>query len=304
MIKTQFTLLAFLLITCSIWSQNRYKDTIFSSIQKRTFNYADTLLLDFYDSKSDIEKMRPLVILVHGGGFVAGQRNGGDEKGLSTILAKRGYAVASINYRLTLKGKSFGCDCQTDIKMNTYVQAVEDVIKSIYYLTTYDTTFKVDPNKIILIGSSAGAETILNTIIMKNNYLFQHIKYPNTKVIGAVSFAGATINSDYLTQENLVPMLFFHGQLDNKIPFGIASHHYCPSNSNGYLILDGPKKITNRIKELDGSYIVNIDPDGGHEWASLGYKFTDKIIDFLYLNVLNKEPIKDTQVVNYPFLKL
>ncbi len=124
---------------------------------KRTFNYADTLLLDFYDAPTDKLITKPLVILVHDGGFVAGNRDGGGETDLSTSLAKKGYAVASISYQLTMKGEPFGCDCPAATKITTYVEAVEDVVKAIYYPTHYDHDFKVDPNKVILVGSSAGA---------------------------------------------------------------------------------------------------------------------------------------------------
>tara|TARA_R110000868_G_scaffold34421_1_gene124329 strand:- start:31098 stop:31970 length:873 start_codon:yes stop_codon:yes gene_type:complete len=282
-----------------IWSQTRYKDAIFSTIQKRTFTYADTLKLDFYDVKADQENAKPLVILVHGGGFVAGQRDGGEEIGLSTALAQKGFAVASISYRLTMKGKSFGCDCPASIKMKTYVEAVEDVVKSIYYLTNYASDFKIDSNKIILIGSSAGAETILNTVVMKNYYLFKPMPFPNVKIIGCVSFSGVTL-SDYLTKENAVPMLFFHGKLDDKVPYGIASHHNCGRDAKGYLILDGPLEITNKLKGLNTSFSLYTDPNGGHEWAELGYTFTSIIGDFLYSNILNQEPIQKIEMILKP----
>lgn len=298
--KTFSLFLFFLCISPQIWCQTRYKDAVFSDLRKRTFTYADTLQLDFYDSKFDEETLKPLVILVHGGGFVAGQRDGSDEVGLSTTLAKKGYAVASISYRLTMKGKSFGCDCPATLKMKTYVDAVDDVLKSLFYLTHYAADFRIDPNKIILIGSSAGAETILNTVVMKNHYLFKPMPFPNIKIIGVISLSGATLDSDYLTKENAVPMLFFHGKLDFKVPYEIAAHHHCGPNSQGYLILDGPLEITNKLKSLDVSYTLYTDPNGGHEWAELGYTFTTIITDFLYTNVWNNTPIQKTAIISKP----
>ena len=112
------------------------------NVKMKTYNYADTLLLDFYSVQTDTFMMKPTIILVHGGGFTAGQRNGGDEKGISTYLAKLGFNVASIDYRLSRKKKSFGCDCPASIKMKIYVEAVEDVVKSIYYLTNCASDFK------------------------------------------------------------------------------------------------------------------------------------------------------------------
>jgi len=291
--------LGFLSISVS-FGQTRYVADIYTDIQKRTFNYADTLNLDFYDSPSDKTSHKPLVILVHGGGFVASQRDGGEETTFSTTLAKKGYAVASISYRLTMKGKSFGCDCPTATKITTYIEAVEDLVKAIYYLTRYDNDFKVDPKRVILIGSSAGAETILNTIAMKDDYRFKHIRYPEATIIGAVSLSGAVLNRDYLTQENAVPTLFFHGKLDDKVPYETAAHHSCKPKDLGYLLLDGPFEIVNRLKELNVSYHLFTDPTGGHEWADIGYRFPKTITDFLYQNVLEKNPIHKEEAIAKP----
>lgn len=77
------------------------------AVQMKTYNYADTLQLDLYSIPSNDMVLKPTVVLMHGGGFTAGQRNGGDEKGLSTYLATKGFNVASINYRLSRKGIGF-----------------------------------------------------------------------------------------------------------------------------------------------------------------------------------------------------
>ncbi len=302
--KTYFTALLIFLFGFSLsFSQTRYKDDIFSDIRSRTLVYADTLKLDFYDVKKDREQLKPLVILVHGGGFVAGQRNGGDEKGLSKALAKKGYAVASIDYRLSLRKKSFGCDCRTSLKMKTYLETVADLNKSIWYLTNYSKSFNIDPNNVILIGSSAGAEMVLNAVIMRNHYLFKTIYYSDAKIKGIVSFAGATLNNDYLTKENAVPMLFFHGKLDTRVPYALAAHHDCEVRSDGYVLLDGPKIITQKLKDLNQSFSLYVDLDGGHNWAQWGYNYEDIITKFLYENVLNGAKIQTIETIATPISK-
>lgn len=111
---------------------------------------------------------------------------------------------------------------------------------------------------------------------------------------------GKSFGCDYLTKENAVPMLFFHGKLDFKVPYEIAAHHHCGPNSQGYLILDGPLEITNKLKSLDVSYTLYTDPNGGHEWAELGYTFTTIITDFLYTNIWNNTPIQKTAIISKP----
>jgi acetyl esterase/lipase len=59
-------------------------------------------LCDFYDPALDTMPLRPMVIYVHGGGFIDTNQS----KSLIHIaafcdsLARRGYAAAAINYRL------------------------------------------------------------------------------------------------------------------------------------------------------------------------------------------------------------
>jgi poly(3-hydroxybutyrate) depolymerase len=258
------------------------------NVQMKTYNYADTLLLDYYTVPTDTFKMKPTIILVHGGGFTAGQRNGGDEKGLSKYLAKLGFNVASIDYRLSQKGKSFGCDCATSIKMNTYTEAVADLSKAINYLTKSAKPFRVDSSKIFLIGSSAGAETVLNFLFMRYDYRFKDIPYPDATILGAISLSGAVVDENNIYAGNKIPLLFFHGMKDSVVPYGTNAHRNCATTDVGYLNLNGPKSIADRLSDLDGNYKVYRNMEGGHEWASLGFDFPELISEFL-VQVLNGE---------------
>lgn len=251
------------------------------AVQMKTYNYADTLQLDFYSIPSNDMVLKPTVVLVHGGGFTAGQRNGGDEKRLSTYLATKGFNVASINYRLSRKGKSFGCDCPTSIKIDTYVEAVADLSKAINYLTKDSLPFKADPKKIFLIGSSAGAETVLNFQFMRYDYRFKRLPYPNAHVAGVVSLSGAVLDENYIDATNKTPLLFFHGTKDSVVPYDTNPHRFCSSKDVGYLQINGPKAIAERLSKIDGYYKVFYNAEGEHEWASLGFKFPDLILQFL-----------------------
>jgi poly(3-hydroxybutyrate) depolymerase len=270
------------------------------NVQMKTYNYADTLLLDYYTVPTDTFKMKPTILLVHGGGFTAGQRNGGDEKGLSKYLARLGFNVASIDYRLSRKGKSFGCDCATSIKMNTYTEAVADLSKAINYLTKSAKPFRVDSSKIFLIGSSAGAETVLNFLFMRYDYRFKDLPYPDATILGAISLSGAVVDENNIYAGNKVPLLFFHGMKDTVVPYGTSAHRNCATTDVGYLNLNGPKSITERLSDLDGNYKVYHDTEGGHEWASLGFDFPELISEFLE-QVLNGEAtMKDFETIISP----
>lgn len=270
------------------------------AVQMKTYNYADTLQLDFYSIPSNDMELKPTVVLVHGGGFTAGQRNGGDEKRLSKYLAAKGFNVASINYRLSRKRKSFGCDCPASIKIDTYVEAVADLSKAINYLTKDSLPFKTDPTKIFLIGSSAGAETVLNFQFMRYDYRFKRLPYPNAKIAGLVSFSGAVLDENYIDASNKTPALFIHGVKDSVVPYDTNPHRFCTPTDVGYIRINGPKAIAERLSEIDGNYKVYFNAEGGHEWASLGYEFPELIYEFLDHILRDDATMKDFESITSP----
>ncbi len=278
--------LPLLLMTMLTQAQERYKDSLFSSIRIKTFTYSDTLQLDFYTAKRDTVQNRPLLLLVHGGGFASGKRDNPLEKQFCTQMAYKGYAVASISYRLTRKGKSFGCDCYANEKVSTFRTATEDVVHAVDYLTNKKNELKIDPGKIILVGSSAGAEAVLNSVFMRYHHSFKDLPFPEEKFAAVVAFAGAVLDSDYITKETAVPALLYHGKKDKLVPYKTAPHHYCEPNSEGYLILGGSYTIAKKLALLNTSYILISDIEGNHDWANLPYKRTDEISDFIAKIVL------------------
>jgi acetyl esterase/lipase len=84
----------------------------------------------------------PLVVYVHGGGFTTGDKANqiGDKRDLFTGA---GWAFASINYRLGAAGR--------------YPAAEEDVAGALAYLRKHAGENGTDPNRMLLLGHSAGA---------------------------------------------------------------------------------------------------------------------------------------------------
>jgi acetyl esterase/lipase len=84
----------------------------------------------------------PIVICVHGGGWKAGSRVA--YKHLGPLLASRGFAAVSIDYRLANKPE------------NIYPAAVDDVRSAVKYVVDHAAELNADPKKIALMGDSAG----------------------------------------------------------------------------------------------------------------------------------------------------
>ena len=88
------------------------------------------------------KKDAPALVAVHGGGWVQGVRTAFQYWG--PYLAARGVAMFSISYRLATKGK-------------TYPQAVQDVLAGVQFVRGKAGEFGIDPQRIGLMGASAGA---------------------------------------------------------------------------------------------------------------------------------------------------
>ena len=70
-----FYLFVFLFASINLFGQNtRYLDDVFNSVNKTTLEYSSVYGLDMdgYEPVGDSETNRPLIILAHGGSFVAG----------------------------------------------------------------------------------------------------------------------------------------------------------------------------------------------------------------------------------------
>jgi acetyl esterase len=100
----------------------------------------EKLTMDYYAPKG--RPRHPIAIIIHGGGFVGGTSKNGSEAYCADFLAPAGYAVFSINYRLAPK--------------HPYPAMVEDVQRAIRYIRFHAPAWDADPNKIALVGGSAG----------------------------------------------------------------------------------------------------------------------------------------------------
>ncbi|MFE3177862.1 alpha/beta fold hydrolase [Amycolatopsis sp. NPDC059090] len=84
----------------------------------------------------------PLLIDIHGGGFLLGDK-AQEGQLLAPDQLAQGYAVASINYRL-------GCEAR-------FPAGVQDVKAAIRWLRAHAATYNLDPDKFVAWGQSAGA---------------------------------------------------------------------------------------------------------------------------------------------------
>ena len=273
----------------------KYLDSLYGKaiVSTHTYKSLDGIKLEFdYYKPEGASGKLPLIIYVHGGGFNSGTRNSQGIQYFAKRLVKRGYAVASISYRLTLKDAGAECEITAEQKKEAIIGGSHDVVQAFKYIKDNASLFAINESKVILMGSSAGGEAVLNVAYgldyseMIGDFTFA----------GVISMSGALLSLDSITAEKAVPTQLFHGMSDEIVPFKKASHYYCKRSEPGYCIMYGSKLIANRLKGLGSSYYLFAIKGGTHSWAGVPTKkcFTE-IMDFLYHDVMNPTFIGQTE---------
>jgi acetyl esterase/lipase len=101
------------------------------------------LKLNLFTPKNSAKAL-PLVVMVHGGCWIDGGRVDYDYYGVK--LAQLGYAAATVDYRVADQAP--------------YPAAVDDVRNAIQWLKDHAKMYNIDPDRIALLGGSAGGHLV------------------------------------------------------------------------------------------------------------------------------------------------
>jgi len=285
-----------ILLSCQqVADKTRFEEVLFDEIKRETHLYsikgADSLKMDMLYPENDTLSDRPVVLYVHGGGFSGGRRDDSLHLAFCENLARRGFVAVTMSYRLIMRGKSFHCDQPAPNKIAAFRSVADDIEDATAYLIKKAAQLHIDPQRVILIGSSAGAEAVLHRVYGTYEVGSRYRKLPSSyQYAGVISLAGAIVDIEQIQKKTAIPTQLFHGTCDQLVPYGTAAHHYCDSSEVGYLLLYGPQAIANRLQKLDKGYYFHTTCGGGHELASLPLsQYLDKIVDFIYQDVLNQQ---------------
>ena len=198
----------------------------------RTVRFAvrDTceLLLDFYAAAPDAgpcadAPRKPLIIHIFGGAFLTGRRNNPDDRIWYRELADAGYNVAAIDYRLGMKGAQFKASMASLRVLRSAIQmAVDDLFSATAYLLDNAAAFGIDPDRIIVSGSSAGAITAMQAEWEICNGMAPAQVLPAWfNYAGVMSFSGAVFSMEGSVRfpQKPCPVLLFHGTADHIVPY-------------------------------------------------------------------------------------
>jgi acetyl esterase/lipase len=195
----------------------RYRDSIFNTVtvtNNVTYgsavnleNQTITLQLDMYQPAGDTVSARPAIVWVHGGSFCCGNKTSPELVDEATTFAKQGYLNVSIDYRL----ESPGCSGTMSNCIAAIQEAAADAQTAVRFLRTNAATYGIDPNRIAIGGSSAGAITALNVG-------YSSSEDPPANVRAAVSLSGAQLVVGTISPGD-APALDFHCTTDPLVSY-------------------------------------------------------------------------------------
>jgi acetyl esterase/lipase len=121
----------------------------------------DTVRYDPADKDAVLDILRPvtvkpgapLVVWIHGGGFVSGRRS--DITNYAKVLAGRGFNVVNVDYTIAPEA--------------TYPTPIRQVNKALAYLNAEGGKLGIDTSRIVLAGDSAGAQIAAQTAAVTVN---------------------------------------------------------------------------------------------------------------------------------------
>jgi acetyl esterase/lipase len=216
----------------------RYRDDVFAEVTRTngiTYGQAtgyngqpQVLALDLYRPTGDTNTSRPAVVWVHGGSFRSGNRSSAELVDQATYLGKKGYVGASITYRLTPNGcTTISSECLTAMSY-----AAEDARAAVRFLRANAATYGIDPTRIAIAGTSAGAITALNLAFGVGGEGTSGTPGVSSEIRSAVSLSGAVYFPGLIEPVDK-PTLLFHGTADNLVTYQQAKTTYEQARADG-----------------------------------------------------------------------
>lgn len=207
----------------------RYLDPVFDDVvvsSDLTYGAAmnqqgveQSLELDLYEPAGDELAARPVIVWIHGGSFAYGSKTGSFDVQQGRELARRGFVVASIEYRLASSPVDF-TDLFDPVNLEAITFAWEDARAAIAWLRQHAGERRIDPEVVLAAGYSAGGVTAANLSGWTNEVLGRGTPTDPSHVDGVIPYAGATLASSMGPEDP--PLLWFHGTADPVVPYSVA----------------------------------------------------------------------------------
>lgn len=142
----------------------QHYDLVYKTVEGRALH------LDLF-YPADAEQAKPLVVMVHGGGWRTGNKS--HQTPTARWLASRGFVAVSIEYRTS--------------KTALYPAGMEDINDAIKWLKKRHKAYRIDPAKIAVLGASSGAQMVT---LLGTHVTHPHVNSPYEAVQAIVNIDG------------------------------------------------------------------------------------------------------------------
>lgn len=226
----------------SLWAGFAQAEAPVSLIPGMVYTQAETrdgskrLRLDLYMPRNGCTGGCPVVVGVHGGGFVAGDRKTPFGVTMAKAAAQAGFAAILIDYRLVEDLPELSKDTQTALadeigrakarivqrvprgrRAVAALAAMEDVAASLDWITAQSDRYGLRADKVAVFGLSAGASVALNL-----TYGAEEMGVPLAMPIaGVVDYQGRLFDGFELAAGD-PPVMVAHGTADDRVEFNDA----------------------------------------------------------------------------------
>lgn len=248
-----------------------------------------SLFMDVYEpakgSETSIDGIsRPTIIFMFGGGFVGGTRDDPDYHKWFRQMTDEGYRIISIDYRLGLKGSTKVGVAQVNVLDKAIHMAVEDLFSATSYIIDNAEQLSVDPDNIVISGSSAGAISVMQAEYeICNRTSWASVLPQDFNYAGVMSFSGAILSrkGKVKYESRPAPTLMLHGTSDELVPY-----RQIKVFNLGFF---GGGKLVERFKKFGLDYNMYHFMGYGHEVAVSMETTMDIQREFLEKNVMQKK---------------
>lgn len=275
--------------------EGRYERAVFSDIVLDSVEYNPDLGLwmDIYTPEGDAAADRRLIILGHGGAFVAGSRKNPLMIDYATRLAKHGYVVVSYDYRL-----AGGLNVMLDSlqSLNVVARAMTDATDAINYMISSASSgndYGIDPTNIALGGNSAGAVLALHVAhfdqndsvsvgmeqVISNQGGWANQWNPTAEgpIKAVISLAGGIHKPHWLNSYGPA-LIMAHGTWDPVVPYGCG---HVINNTQSATILCGTAELKTKSASINLSHEALIFPEMLHCPWNGDEVISDQVFNFI-----------------------
>lgn len=214
-----------------------------------SYNSADgAQKMDVYLPAGRTDSTTKVLILVHGGAWTSGDKSEFDSAVIALQAQLPDYAIFNINYRLaTITGS------------NLWPAQINDMNSAVSFITGKRAEYRINTNKIVLVGASAGAHLSLLQAYKFNTSgnikavvdlfgptdivdLYNHPADPTQPTLLGFWMGGTptTASANYTAASPIQhvsaqspPTIIFHGTADNVVPISQSASLQAALNTKG-----------------------------------------------------------------------